>query len=163
MFAAVGTISPLGSFLGMCRVGGRLSMGLVGTSSPVSELFARMEQSVTQELQPDPQSDALYPNRDTRECFGHYVECEPSPLAQPYLVAASKEMMAEVGLDPTIASTKSFVRFFSGDLSEARIRAIATPYAVSVFGNPIWAPGDARTDCAGLGHLRNGNLHPTYT
>lgn len=167
LFAAVGTTNSLCSRLGMCRIGGRLTMGLAtGTSSTVSELLSRMEQSVTKELQPDPQSGTLYPNRESRECFGHYVECEPSPLAQPYLVAASNEMLAEVGLDPMVTSTPSFVRLFSGDLSEARIRAIATPYAVSVFGSPIWAPdpfgrgngyGDGRAQGLGEVVCDNGN------
>ena len=140
-------------------------MSLATGTGTFSEMLSRMEHSVSKELQRDPQSEAKYPNRQSRESFGHYVECEPSPLPEPYLVAASREMMEEVGLDPAEASSESFIRFFSGDLSDASLRAIATPYAVSVFGSPIWAPdpfgrgnayGDGRAQSLGEVVCNNG-------
>jgi len=103
-------------------------------------LIQRMEQSVVNELEKDPESDRLYPNRKSREAFGHYVDCDPTGLAQPYLVSASPDMLSTIGLDSAETVTDGFARLFSGDLSEAGLRAIATPYAVSVFGNAIMAP-----------------------
>jgi len=65
----------------------------------------------------------------------------PQPLASPYLVSVSPAMAASLGVDPE-AEPEAFARYFSGDLDsfpEAQ-RPWATPYAVSVFGQPIPSP-----------------------
>ena len=65
----------------------------------------------------------------------------PQPLASPYLISVSPAMAASLGVDPE-AEPEAFARYFSGDLdsfAEAQ-RPWATPYAVSVFGQPIPSP-----------------------
>ena len=114
--------------------------GAAVASGTLPDLLRRMDSSAKRELMADPQNEALYPNQESRESFGHYVECQPDPLPQPYLVAASASMCGELGLSAEEAKEDGFVRLFSGDLRDATLRAIATPYAVSVFGSPIWAP-----------------------
>lgn len=114
--------------------------GAAVASGTLPDMLRRMDSSAKRELMADPQNEALYPNQESRESFGHYVECQPDPLPQPYLVAASASMCGELGLSAEEAKEDGFVRLFSGDLRDATLRAIATPYAVSVFGSPIWAP-----------------------
>jgi len=99
-----------------------------------------MENSLKSALKPDPNSDSLHPNKEIREVFGHYVEVTPTPLPKPYLVAVSPEMCRELDLDPSCASTDDFIRLFSGASKWSEVQPWATPYAVSVFGQPIVSP-----------------------
>ena len=65
----------------------------------------------------------------------------PQALASPYLVSVSPAMAASLGVDPAV-EPEAFARYFSGDVDsfpEAQ-RPWATPYAVSVFGQPIPSP-----------------------
>ena len=87
-----------------------------------------------------------------------HIDCLPSPqvlptpLPDPFLVATSPAMRASLGLSADACASEAFVRAFSGDLSvlgqavagqavgrastaeTPSVRAWATPYAVSVFG-----------------------------
>lgn len=111
-------------------------------------LKTRMENSLQRDLTADPQNDRFYPNNSMRAVMsGHFVNVAPSPLSKPYLVAVSADMAARLGLDAdACASDTAFVSFFSGDTGSVpavqpdTIRPWATPYAVSVFGNPIHSP-----------------------
>ena len=83
----------------MCRLGGRMAAsGAAVASGTLPDMLRRMDSSAKRELMADPQNEALYPNQESRESFGHYVECQPDPLPQPYLVAASASMCGELGL-----------------------------------------------------------------
>jgi uncharacterized protein YdiU (UPF0061 family) len=94
-------------------------------------------------LEADPKNDEQYPNQESREVFGQYVEVEPIPLTDPFLVVASDSMASEAGLAAAETQKPEFARLFSGDVAAAgglATRPWATPYAVSVYGNPIPAP-----------------------
>ncbi len=113
------------------------------TRMPLKDVLANCENSWKAELTEDPQSKELYPNQTPREVFGHFVEVKPDPLPDPYIVAVSPAMAAELSLDLGEAQGETFIRLFSGDTSavaDASVRPWATPYAVSVFGQPITAP-----------------------
>lgn len=144
------------------------SMSSLATQSPLRSVLALCDNTIKRELRADEQNEKLYPNRETRECSGHWVDVVPSPLPNPFLVAFSPEMAATLGIDPAECQTEEFVRFFSGDIaavSDVEVRPWATPYAVSVFGQPIMSPdpfgrgrayGDGRALSLGVIALPNG-------
>jgi len=112
---------------------------------PLHSVLATADNSWKTSLKPDPKSDANAPNTEPREIFGHWVEVAPTALPDPFLVALAPAMAAELGLDPAASEDPSFARFFAGDISAAREAGLpvapwATPYAVSVFGQPIPSP-----------------------
>jgi len=120
----------------------RCRMSTAGAAEPrtLAGLFRRAVDSLKGELDADGDNAARYPNRESRECDGHWVEVEASPLPDPYLVSYSPEMAAALGLDPGECETSDFARVFSGDMAPVGARPWATPYAVSVFGHPIMSP-----------------------
>ena len=91
-----------------------------------------------------PGSEARKPNREPREVFGQWVEIDPTPLPEPFVVSIAPTMAAEIDLDPQCASDPLFARVFSGDVgalpSSATLEPWVTPYAVSVFGQAIPSP-----------------------
>ena len=112
---------------------------------PLKTVLATCDNSLKSALKADPASEARKPNQEPREVFGQWVEVEPTPLANPFLVALAPDMAAELGLDPACATDPGFAQFFSGDVAAARAGGVpiapwATPYAVSVFGQPIPSP-----------------------
>lgn len=163
---AVGQVSARGSATSRAPRSTFLSVGLnllyLGMSIAASSLPMRPQarpagkrplQSVLQtqdnffkrSMKADPASDAQQPNNEPREVFGHWVEVAPSALPDAFLVAWSPAFAAELGLDPAVKDEPAFAKFFAGDVSEARasgldVRPWATPYAVSVFGQPIPSP-----------------------
>ena len=132
------------------------------SSSSLADLLGRIDNSLKRRLSRDPRSESEFPNQQSRESFGHYVEVRPTALPDPVFVAASHNLAAEIGLDPAEFETADFVRLFSGDV-EPLLRTVergvganesttpqapwATPYAVSVFGHPIWAPDPFGRGC----------------
>ena len=112
---------------------------------PLQSMLATAENSWKTTLMEDPKSQKGSPNTEPREVFGHWVDVVPTALPDPFLVAVAPSMLAELGLDPAAKDDPSFAQFFSGDVSAARkaglpINPWATPYAVSVFGQPIPSP-----------------------
>jgi len=112
---------------------------------PLQTVLSTVDNSLKRTLKSDPASDKEKPNQPPREVFGHWVDVEPTALPDPFVVALAPAMAAELGLDPKSADEPAFARFFAGDVSAAReagvpIQPWATPYAVSVFGQPIPSP-----------------------
>lgn len=133
--------------LSLHRGGAASAIRLSTTAMPssaqtLSAAFASCDNSIKRELRADAKNEELYPNRESRECSGHWVEVEPTPLPSPSLVAFSPEMASTLGFNSSDCKSAAFERVFSGDTSavDAEIRPWATPYAVSVFGHPIMAP-----------------------
>ena len=129
--------------------GGRMSEAVRAAASgprtalgSLSDLIGRVDNSLKRDLTADGDNEESYPNQESRESYGHYVEVAPAKLPDPSLVATSAAFLATLGLDPAVTATPEFARFFSGDASAAASapRWWATPYAVSVFGTPILAP-----------------------
>ena len=139
--------------------------GSASAASAVRTLLERRDDSIKKALPSDPDSDASYPNRESRESFGFWVDVEPEPLPHPFLVSTSPDMLATLGLDASAAADAEFVSFFAGGSPPGGGRAWATPYAVSVFGQSIDAPdpfgrgngyGDGRAATLGEFSLASG-------
>jgi hypothetical protein len=114
-------------------------------SLPLVSVMSSLDNSLKRALRADPQSEAQKPNQEPREVFGQWVEVDPMPLPNPYLVAIAPAMAAELDLDPAAcAADPMFAKVFAGDVgqlpSSARLSPWATPYAVSVFGHAIPSP-----------------------
>lgn len=121
----------------------RLSTATMPSAQTLKAAFAACDNTIKRELRADAKNEELYPNRETRECSGHWVEVEPNPLPSPTLVAFSREMASALSIDESECGSATFARVFSGDvaaLTDVEVRPWATPYAVSVFGHPIMAP-----------------------
>lgn len=115
----------------------------VSAGRPLSDVLRSCDNSLKRALTPDPKSAELYPNKQPREVFGQFVEVNPTPLEQPFLVSLSPAMASELDLDSSEADSEAFARFFSGAvgaIADVEVRPWATPYAVSVFGQPIPSP-----------------------
>jgi len=93
------------------------------------------------DLEADPEQDRHTPNRTSREVrSGHYVNVDPTPLPDPYLVAYSSDMISELGLSEEDAKSESFARLFSGDIKDfPGFCGWATPYALSIYGHEMYS------------------------
>lgn len=142
--AAAGRVKHgLAAAASRARAAPRLSTSAMPPAAPtLNAAFARCDNSIKRELKADAKNEERHPNRETRECSGHWVEVDPTPLPSPTLVAFSPDMARTLGLDPAECASGAFARLFSGDVSavDADVRSWATPYAVSVFGHPIPSP-----------------------
>ena len=109
----------------------------------LDSMLTSADDSLVRELAIDPHSEECMPNTSTRQVFsGHYVHVTPTKLEQPYLVAYSPAFAAELGLDGAACLSPRFLQVFSGDTKGAAgdLQPWCTPYAVSVYGQPILAP-----------------------
>jgi uncharacterized protein YdiU (UPF0061 family) len=107
--------------------------------STFQEFVERVDYSLLEGLQPDPQATADGNDHRPRQvCSGHYVPVTPTPLPHPQLVAHSSSLFAELGLGEELLHDDSFRRLFSGDISVAtgpmRPYGWATGYALSIYG-----------------------------
>ena len=105
----------------------------------LSDMAACADYSFISSLKADPQATSDGVDHQPRQVFcGHYVPVSPTPLKAPGYVAHSNSLFRELGLDDELAVTEAFVRFFSGDLTQApepmRKTGWATGYALSIYG-----------------------------
>ena len=108
------------------------------------------------QLNEDPAAQYNAPNTRAREVHsGHYVHVEPTPLPQPMLVATSREMAAELGLNESDLQSDAAVRLLSGDMRAVHgfEESWATPYALSIYGQKI-VPNGCGKDGDGYGDGR---------
>jgi len=130
---------------------------------------ARLTFSYVDTLRVDPDSAAPRAdgNRAPRPVrSGHFVPVAPRALRAPYLVTYSPELTSALGLSAEDCEGAPFLRAFSGDLRGAppafRSAGWATPYALSIYGNPTLPNGAGNT---GLGYgdgraISIGEAHP---
>lgn len=100
-------------------------------------LGARVDNSWTAELSPDPEQQKHVPNKKAREVYsGHFVHVLPTPLPKPFLVAYSREVASLLGVTDEECLSHRFARLFSGDTTAggAFNQSWATPYALSIYG-----------------------------
>ena len=73
-----------------------------------------------------------------------YTRLAPTPLPSPYLVCASPQAAALIGLDPAELDTREFVQVFSGNTVLPGSQPLAAVYSGHQFG--VWAGqlGDGR-------------------
>ncbi len=108
-------------------------------SSTLEDVAKQADYSLLDDLNADPDSTPTGEDHDPRQVFsGHYVPVKPTPLDDPQYVAHSPALFAELGFSDGLALNEDFMRFFSGDLSEApqplRRHGWATGYALSIYG-----------------------------
>jgi hypothetical protein len=88
--------------------------------------------------------DLRWDNSFARLPGAFYQQVEPTPLANPRLIAFNPDVAALLDLDPAAAGRPEFVAVFNGDLTLAETRPTAAIYAGHQFG--VWVPelGDGR-------------------
>ena len=109
------------------------------TASSFTEFAKRVDYSLLENLQPDPEATADGNDHRPRPVFsGHWVPVTPTPIPEPEYVAHSQTLFSELGLDDDLAHDVAFTRLFSGDASVAtppmRPWGWATGYALSIYG-----------------------------
>jgi serine/tyrosine/threonine adenylyltransferase len=88
-----------------------------------------------------------------------YSVVQSSPLLNPQLLHVSQSAMALVGLDPSMASSDSFLQWFNGDAPIPNsASAIATAYAGHQFGSYVPKLGDGRALLLGQIHNTKNEL-----
>jgi len=112
-----------------------------GGGGGLENLQRHCDHSYVKSLRCDPDNAKHAPNQKTREVFaGHYVLVPPTPLPEPYYVMHSQSMADELQLSSEDCKSDAFVRFFSGDTKALpafqQAGSWATPYALSIYGNP---------------------------
>ena len=118
-------------------------VGLVAAPALAGLSDLIVQNSLVAALEPDPASlQKGHDVRATREVMsGHYVRVDPQPLKEPYYIAHSEAMCAELGLDADVCKSESMIKIFSGDAAEARAhgfeRGWATAYALSIYGKEM--------------------------
>ena len=73
-----------------------------------------------------------------------YTRLQPTPLSQPYLVAASASAAALIGIVPAAFDSRAFVEAFSGNRLPTAARPLAAVYSGHQFGNWAGQLGDGR-------------------
>ncbi|MBC7415528.1 MAG: YdiU family protein [Herminiimonas sp.] len=85
--------------------------------------------------------------------FGHafgalapvfYTRLQPTPLPHPYLVGASADAAALVGIDPAAFDTREFIEAFTGNQLPAAAQPLSAVYSGHQFGNWAGQLGDGR-------------------
>ena len=105
----------------------------------VDSFVACKDYSYPRLLDADPQSEQEAPNQKSREVrSGHFVPVKPTPLAQPKLIIASREMANELGLNEELSS--DMIRFLGADQDAlpGMDFSWATPYALAIYGQPMY-------------------------
>eukprot|EP01065_Artemidia_motanka_P015160 TRINITY_DN19029_c0_g1_i1.p1 TRINITY_DN19029_c0_g1~~TRINITY_DN19029_c0_g1_i1.p1 ORF type:complete len:602 (+),score=157.32 TRINITY_DN19029_c0_g1_i1:52-1806(+) len=107
----------------------------------LDRLAQHVDHSWVKQLACDPETAKHSPNRSAREVHsGHYVIVRPQPLPDPYVVLVSPTMAEELGISADECRTDRFQRFFSGDTRAIaefhKAGSWATPYALSIYGQP---------------------------
>ena len=75
----------------------------------------------------------------------------PTPTTAPTLLIHSPEVLADLGLDPEVATTEEFLRVFSGNATLDAMDPYAMAYGGHQFGNWAGQLGDGRA--IGLGEI----------
>lgn len=110
-------------------------------SAPASGLDAlRFDNRFLAELPGDPDTGPR--RREVRGALWSRVA--PTPVAAPRLLAASAEMLAELGLDATDAATPRFAGVFGGNALLPGMDPFATNYGGHQFGHWAGQLGDGR-------------------
>ena len=107
------------------------------------------DNSFTRELPADP-SREVRPRSVTGAAFSWV---DPTPTAAPTLLAVSRDMLDELGLDPAATDDPQFPRLLSGNQLAPEMEPFAMCYGGHQFGNWAGQLGDGRA--IGLGEVVN--------
>ena len=148
-----------GAILSTVRPRARMVRGSASAASAVRTLLERRDDTIKKALPSDPDSEASYPNRESRESFGFWVDVEPEPLPHPFLVSTSPDMLATLGLDASAAADAEFVSFFAGGSPPGGGRAWATVAWNATASPPSAAAAAAADDAARRASSSSSMLH----
>jgi len=109
----------------------------------LDDLSKLADYSFMETLIPDPEARADGVDHDPRQVFsGHFVPVNPTPIEDPTYIVHSKNFFNELGFSHSLATSKDFMRMFSGDTSHLpeplRRHGWATGYALSIFGTEYY-------------------------
>ncbi len=88
--------------------------------------------------------DAVADNRRRQVYEASYSRVEPTPVADPTLVAWSDEVVELLGIDKKMVQTQEFVEVFGGNLLMEGMEPYAACYGGHQFGNWAGQLGDGR-------------------
>jgi len=113
------------------------------TISTLDDLATLANYSLMDTLTPDPDATENGVDHTPRQVFsGHYVPVKPTPISDPEYITHSKAFFNELGFADSMAQSNSFMRMFSGDISQVpepiRHTGWATGYALSIYGNEYY-------------------------
>ena len=100
----------------------------------------RFDNRFVRELPGDPEAD-IRPRQVTGAC---YSRVDPTPVPGPSLVAYSREVAADLGLEAKHCMTDEFLQVFSGNKVLKTMDPYATCYGGHQFGNWAGQLGDGR-------------------
>jgi uncharacterized protein YdiU (UPF0061 family) len=89
-------------------------------------------------------ADFEFSNRLLKECSFLWTKVIPEPLINPSFLHVNSELMNRMGVDETIKSSPSFLRFCNGDLEFDGIMYASTVYSGHQFGHYVPRLGDGR-------------------
>ena len=113
------------------------------TIKTLHDIAQLADYSLVDKLNVDPDSKLDAIDYLPRQVFsGHYVPVNPSPIELPVYITHSKSFFKELGFCDSLATSKDFIRMFSGDTSQLPkpLRKIgwATGYALSIYGTEYY-------------------------
>ena len=113
------------------------------TIKTLNDLAQLADYSFMNTLNADPEASGDGIDHSPREVFsGHYVPVNPTPIQNPIYITHSREFFKELGLCDSLATSKEFMRMFSGDSSQLpsplRRAGWATGYALSIYGTEYY-------------------------
>jgi protein adenylyltransferase len=109
----------------------------------LNDLAKLANYSFVDRLHSDPDATEGGDDHLPRQVFsGHYVPVNPTPIKDPIYIAHSKEFFKELGFADSLATSKDFMKMFSGDTSQLtkplRKTGWATGYALSIYGTEYY-------------------------
>ncbi|WP_188379999.1 protein adenylyltransferase SelO [Oxalicibacterium faecigallinarum] len=112
--------------------------------------------SLTSSISPRHADPLTFSNGFTTLPPAHYTRLMPTPLPEPYLVAASARAAALIGMDVTSLQTDASLALFTGNVVPEQVTPLAAVYSGHQFG--VWAGqlGDGRAILLGDVAAANG-------
>ena len=113
------------------------------TIKTLEDLAKFADYSLMDTLNADPEAKINGADHWPRQVFsGHYVPVNPTPIKNPEYIAHSKSLFEELGFDDSLAQSPSFIKMFSGDISQVPKPMSkvgwACGYALSIYGNEYY-------------------------
>jgi len=109
----------------------------------LSDFSTLVDYSLVERLTPDSKATLDGCDYNPREVFsGHYVPVKPTAIKTPKYIAHSETLFKELGFCNTLATSKEFIKMFSGDTSDLpkpmRKLGWACGYALSIYGSEYY-------------------------
>ncbi len=100
-----------------------------------SEFYKTNDNSYTNQLTCDPETQKYWPNKTSREVLsGHYVLVNPTPLPDPFLITYDTTLAKQLNLSDEQMKSSDMLKFLSGHNYG---KSWSTPYALSIYGEEM--------------------------